>query len=401
MKKKKTTKYLKHSFLILIIICSYYFSGNACSMYKITKDGKTIVGNNEDWISPNNQFWFVPSGENKYGVMNVGLINNFAQGAINDAGLVFDGFANPYLEVKNTADKIKIPIGEAVHYVMQSYNNVSEVKAYFMTIDLSSLSSGQLVFVDKTGAYLIVEGDELIIGNESEKIFSNFYYSQIESMDSVTLQNVKNGLDFVNNNNNNTPESSLSYCSSAMKSLANPDGFTQFSTLYDLNTLKIRVYLYHDYTEFVDVDLIEELAKGEHKFMIADLFSNNSKGKQHYLKYNNTQNPTEFLEDWIGDEPRTEDELVKNGFSYNLNVIGYEWLNDKEDTKGAIQIFKFGTEIMPHEANLFDSLGEAYLRDKNYIEAIKSYANALVLNPDNNNAIDMLVNIKNQRSNKK
>jgi len=79
--------------------------GMACSMYKLTKNGKTIVGNNEDYFSPNSQFWFEAGTKGTFGVMYMGLLDNFAQGAINESGLVFDGFWGPYLKVENTKGK--------------------------------------------------------------------------------------------------------------------------------------------------------------------------------------------------------------------------------------------------------------------------------------------------------
>jgi hypothetical protein len=250
---------MKNNLFILSAIAFLLFPviGNSCSMYKITKDGKTIVGNNEDWLSPNNQFWFEQAGKNKYGVMYMGLLDNFAQGAINEAGLVFDGFANPELLIENTEGKKKLPIGTAIRTVMQTMSTVEEAKTYFETINLSSLTGSQIVFVDKSGTYLIVEGDELIIGEESEKTFSNFYYSQIKSENEVELENFKNGIKFQKSTEG---IASLSYCGQAMKSLNNLDAFsTQYSTIYDLQTLKVRVYLFHDYSQFVELDLKEEL----------------------------------------------------------------------------------------------------------------------------------------------
>lgn len=391
------TRKMNYSILLLIILL-FPFSSDACSMYKITKDGKTIVGNNEDWISPNSQLWYATGKKGEYGVMNVGMLNNFAQGAMNEAGLVFDGFANPYLEVKNVEGKANIPIGEVVKKAMHSFDNVRDVKKYFSTINLSSLASGQLVFVDKTGEYLIVEGDELIVGNESERTFSNFYYSQIESIEAVDLPNVQNGIAFLKKS---SPETSFEYCGSVMKALSNPDDFTQYSTIYDLDKLTIRIYLYHDYTQFVEIDLREEIKKGNHNVMIAELFPENSLGRQHYLIYNDQDNPTRFIEGWIGAEERTEKELIESGFAYNINLIGYEWLYDKKNAEGAIKIFEFATKIMPNEANLFDSLGEAYLANSNYNDAIKSYANSLKLNPSNNNAFEMLERIRKERENQK
>jgi len=153
---------------LILIFCSaallFSSSGMACTMYKLTKDGKTIVGNNEDWTSPNGQFWFEAGTENTFGAMYMGFLNNFAQGAINEEGLMFDGFWEPYLEVNNVAGKLDIPIGEALEIVMQTMTHVEEVRAYLSTIDLTILENGQLVFVDRSGSYLIIEGDSIVFG---------------------------------------------------------------------------------------------------------------------------------------------------------------------------------------------------------------------------------------------
>ena len=371
---------------------------DACSMYKITRNGKTIVGNNEDWISPNGQFWFEPGKEGEYGVMNVGFLNNFAQGAINEAGLMFDGFANPYLEINDVEGKVNMPIGQVVQKIMHTMDRVEQVKAYLSPINLSSLVTSQVVFVDQSGGYLIVEGDELIIGREAEKTFSNFYYSQINSIDEVDLPTVKNGLAYLRSSQ---PKRSLDYCSSVMKSFANPDGFTQYSTIYDLEKLTIRVYLYHDYSQFVEIDLQQELQKGRHRMMIAELFPKDSKGYQHYRMYNDPQDPTCFLREWIGEKKRSEEELVKNGFAFNMNIIGYEWLNDKQHPAGAIEIFKYATELMPQEVFLFEGLGEAYHSNKEYDAAIHSYRRILALEPKNGYAAEMIQKIEKDRERKK
>lgn len=170
---------------------------HACSMYKITRDGKTIVGNNEDWLSPNAQFWYEQGSEGQYGAMYMGFLNNFIQGGFNEAGLVFDGFYELYLSV-DTVGKLNIPIGDALRHVMQTMQTVEEVKDYLGKVNLNILQTGQLVFVDRTGTYLIVEGDLMYIGNEEEKTFSNFYYSQTQSLDEVEIPFYQKGRSFIN-----------------------------------------------------------------------------------------------------------------------------------------------------------------------------------------------------------
>lgn len=367
----------------------------ACSMYKLTKNGKTIVGNNEDYISPNSQFWFEKGGTNTFGVMYMGLLNNFAQGAINEKGLVFDGFWEPYLEIKNTAGKVEIPIQDALKKVMQTMKSVEEVQSYLSTINLNSLQNGQLVFVDKSGTYLIVEGDEMLVGDETEKTFSNFYYSQIETLDDVNLPYFQKGQEFINSTQQSQ---TLDYCSQAMSNFAQfRIAPTQYTTIYDLEKLTIRVHLFQDFSNYIELDLKKELRKGKHRTMIADLFPDDSKGVEHYKKYNNPKHPTLLLEEILGDNVVTEQELVNQGFNNIINQLGYEWLNDIKNIEGAIKVFKYGLKLMPNNANLYDSLGEAYFVNKEWDNAIINYAKSLSLNPHNKNAIEMIVKVQEKR----
>ncbi len=387
---KKTYFY----FFVLIISFSHTL-GFACSMYKFTVNGKTIVGNNEDYLSPNSQFWFEKSTANRFGVMYMGLLNDFAQGAINEKGLVFDGFFEPYLEVNNTDGKLKIPIGDAIKEIMQTMISVEEVKTYLQSINLSSLTNSQLVFVDQSGSYLIVEGDELIIGKEEEKTFSNFYYSQIESLEEVNLDYFQQGQKFLNSTKG---KHTFDYCGQAMKNFSSSKiSATQYTTIYDLNSLKIRVYLFHDYSQFVEFNLLDELKKGNQKIMIAELFPEQSIGRQHYVKYNNPENPTLFIEEQIGDAQISEDEYTAMGFDNIITPIAFEWLNDKHNPEGAIKVFEFGITLMPNNSSLYEGLGAAYLKQKEWDKAMKNYAKSLFLNPHNEHAITMITQINELR----
>lgn len=367
--------------IYLLILPPFYSYG--CSMYKITKDGKTIVGNNEDWISPNSKFWFEQGGKDQHDIVYMGQLDEFVQGAMNSAGLVFDGFANDYLAINNTDGKLSVPIGEAVKNIMQTMSAVSEVRDYLSNIDLGFLTTGMIVFVDKTGDYLIVEGEELILGSEPEQCFSNFYYSQIESTDEVELVNFRNGMKYLSENEG---KATIDYTGKVMESLMSSENHTQYTTVYDLEKLTVRVYLFHDYTNYVEFTLDEKIKEGNHQVMIAELFPKESPGYANYLSYNDPENPTGFLKNLIGTESPTEEEFEEMGFSWMVNTIGYEWLLDKKDSEGAIEIFKFGTDLMPHNANLFDSLGEAYFINEDYEKSQRAYEQSLILNPENQGA---------------
>lgn len=78
---------------------------------------------------------------------------------------------------------------------------------------------------------------------------------------------------------------------------------------------------------------------------------------------------------------------------YALNSLGYDLLNGDKNINKAIDIFEFATKEYPENANLYDSLGEAYFINKTYDKAILNYKKSLKLNPENYNAKEMILKI--------
>lgn len=76
-----------------------------------------------------------------------------------------------------------------------------------------------------------------------------------------------------------------------------------------------------------------------------------------------------------------------------MNYIGYQYLEQKDYPK-AIFVLKLNTQEFPNSFNVWDSLGEAYMLNKEYDLATKYYEKSLTLNPKNENANRMLAQIK-------
>ena len=70
---------------------------------------------------------------------------------------------------------------------------------------------------------------------------------------------------------------------------------------------------------------------------------------------------------------------------YNLNNAGYSYIR-VNDFKKAIEIFKINIALYPHSSNVYDSLGEAYLLNKDTLNAVKYYEKSLDLDTNNRNA---------------
>lgn len=66
----------------------------------------------------------------------------------------------------------------------------------------------------------------------------------------------------------------------------------------------------------------------------------------------------------------------------NLNRLGYRYIRN-DDFDKAINVFKINTILYPNSSNTFDSLGDAYVRVKDTMNAIDNYKKALAINPEN------------------
>lgn len=72
-----------------------------------------------------------------------------------------------------------------------------------------------------------------------------------------------------------------------------------------------------------------------------------------------------------------------------FNSWGYRLLQRGEMNK-AIAVFTLNIELSPKSANVYDSLGEAYMKAGNIQLAIENYKKSLALNPNNENAKKMI-----------
>lgn len=77
-----------------------------------------------------------------------------------------------------------------------------------------------------------------------------------------------------------------------------------------------------------------------------------------------------------------------------INGLGYNLLNEKKDSRAAIQIFQLNAQTFPNSANVYDSLGEAYAVSGQKSFAIESYKKALAIDPKKESSIQALKNLQ-------
>lgn len=76
-----------------------------------------------------------------------------------------------------------------------------------------------------------------------------------------------------------------------------------------------------------------------------------------------------------------------------LNTLGYELLRDGL-IESAIKVFSLNVNEFPKSANVYDSRGEAFFTNKDYLSAKADYLKVLEIEPTAQNAKDMLLKIE-------
>jgi len=268
--------------LVALLVCQSEIS--ACSMYKITSDGKTMVGCNHDTWFTTPKIWFENAREgNEYGAAFTGARavhgnRTTPQSGMNTLGLTFSRLASYYPAQNNPfTDRLKVP-NEADYLsdILHKCANVNEVREYIGQYDHSVFLNDVFIYIDSLGNYLIVEPYQLIEGSDPSYVLANFCPSITDNHDARKLERYRNGEDFLRENE---MEASLAYCtdlSDTMHVCRNRIGDGTLTTsIWDTQEKSVHLYFYHSYDTAVQFSLAAELEKGDHSLDIQDLFPPN------------------------------------------------------------------------------------------------------------------------------
>jgi len=279
------TKIRKIKFALLaIFILLPLESGFSCSMYKITVNGKTIVGCNEDAWRVTPHIWF----ENALNPLTIGAAftgsrfdgtNGYApQSGMNEYGLTFSRLASRTPENNAQKPPAGIAISNPTQYlkdILHTCKTVEEVKAYISNYDHSYFMEDVFIYIDKSGRYLVVEPFTMTIGNDAKYVLSNFCPSVTSQEDANKLDRYKNGVEFLKNGMDTSLQFTTAL-SDAMHVCREKIGDgTLLTSIWDTNKGNVNLYFYHQYKKTVRFNLRTELARGDHIIAINTLFPTN------------------------------------------------------------------------------------------------------------------------------
>jgi tetratricopeptide (TPR) repeat protein len=120
-----------------------------------------------------------------------------------------------------------------------------------------------------------------------------------------------------------------------------------------------------------------------------------------YRKLNDEERiPSEYLENNEFDKAlesflaiKKKDSLDSAIDEGDLNSLGYRKLREEKYTE-AINIFKINVGLYPYSSNVYDSLGEAFMKSGDTVQAIENYKKSLELDSGNSRAKRHLKNLE-------
>lgn len=111
--------------------------------------------------------------------------------------------------------------------------------------------------------------------------------------------------------------------------------------------------------------------------------------KPYYIKSNSIEETVKFIKS----EFKKGNQSAYNVSEDAINSFGYELMSANKNEE-ALKILKLNTELYPNGFNTFDSYGECLMKLNKKDEALKAYKKSLDLNPKNENARQILSEIR-------
>lgn len=298
MKKRLLIVLLALSVFIITTASYSEYKGNACTNFAALSGDTVLFGNSEDSSGDHplkddptkTVIWFIPSTNSQYGMIQLGWYFEedriSYQGGMNEFGLCYDSTAIPEIALN---DKPNLPFNPDNSYLWSDIiglnTNVDEAVEYLKNYNFGTMWY-QLFLTDATGKTVIVspgkDGDLVFNYMDSELGFitqTNFNrsnpvshfgsypdprydnsYKELQSMvqsGNVSVTGFESVLDTVSQKSH--------------------EAYTPYSNIFDPVNKTAYIYFATQFDEAVKFDLMDELALGEHEYLLSELITSQTK----------------------------------------------------------------------------------------------------------------------------
>ncbi len=369
----------------------------ACTIVTMAKGGQVLIGSNEDWTDPQTKMWFYPAAAGEYGRVCFGFGRDFgfAQGGINDQGLFLDANALPPTgwqpdPGKPLFDDSIVSIND---HILAHCATVDDAIAFFRKYSVF-LGGGKFVIADARGASIVVEWAD---GSDRISRRQGFYqvstnipqWNMVAGKVSDDRYNIAERV--ILNKNEASLAAMRAVLSATHKEWSYP---TIYSYIGDLKNLRVRVYNFHNFEEAYEFDLREELKKGRKSHDLPALFAvktfaavsheaNATKLGIRELQQKIESGGLESAVSWYREVKDKHQKIYSYSFFEGLiQQLGTDLLSENKG-KEAIAVFQFNAQAHPESADVWEQLGDAYVKTGDPRLAKENYEKALQVNPQN------------------
>lgn len=379
-----------------------FFSGQRCTVFYASDEYMALAGNNEDYNFLSTNILFLPAKDGKFGRVYFGSdVAKFPQGGMNEKGLFFDGAAlNQVIVVPRNSSKPMIE-GPLILKAMEECSKVEEVRKLFEYYDFSGPMNGHYLVGDRFGNSMIIEPQTFIMKKGKYQIITNFYQSKIapekitdyrykiasqllEQSDAVSIDLFRRALNATHYEQTHGEMST-----------------TLYSYICDLKKGDIYIYNFHNFEEVAKINLKEELKKGKRICPVLSLFPYMTFAERAYrferiqrLSYDSAVKHDMEGEEGVISLYKSQVNIISKDTILKLLTNSGGRLLEDGKLQEAIGIFKFIVSEDPAFPYGYEGLGEAYMKIGDKENAIKNYQKSLDLNPENNNAKEMLKKLR-------
>jgi hypothetical protein len=240
-----------------------------CTIFYLANDSVVLAGNNEDWEDPLPIMWFYPSSGSKNGWIKFGWGSGFPQGGMNEHGLFWDATSGPRLEMPDSESTKEKYSGPLMQKIIEECATVEEAIDVFSRYYCEDQYKAQYLVGDSRQQAIIDEGDSIIHMDKGSLILTNFYHSHPE-LGGYPCWRYDIASEMIANSSAYT-----TFLVGSILSATHQEGKypTQYSQIYDPQNCTIYLFYYHNYKEYIFLDLKEELGKGYRSYEIPALFS--------------------------------------------------------------------------------------------------------------------------------
>jgi choloylglycine hydrolase len=233
-------------------------------------EGDVVLGaSNEDWEDPLTRLWVIPGQNGSHGWIKFGFAGGFPQAGMNDAGLFWDATGSPYLAMPLSEANRTFYDGPLMVKVMEEAGSVEDAREIFEAYYCEDQYRAQYLVGDALGASMIVEGDSILTKEGRFQLLTNFYQSRPE-LGGYPCWRYEAATEMLGSAEAITPLLMGQLLDATHQKGKNP---TQYSIIYDLRGRRVYLFHFHNFHEYVLIDLEEELQKGARYYDIPPLFS--------------------------------------------------------------------------------------------------------------------------------